>query len=86
MRRGSVYPAGTETRGRAEMEQLYRVRVALRGVNANGDRILTVPDDATIRVVAYDSASTWATIQWNGVLVRVFRQDLETRTESITTA
>jgi hypothetical protein len=70
-----------------QMEQLYRVRVALRGVSAKEDkRIFCVPSGAIVQLIAGGAGGRWATIEWNRVQVRVFKQDLNERTESITTA
>jgi hypothetical protein len=70
---------------RPGMEQLYRVRQTLRGVNVH-NRILTIPRGATLRVIVCEAGEKWATVEWNGVQVRVFNKDLEERTESITAA
>ena len=68
------------------MEQLYRVRVPFRGVCLSGPvkQIVYLPNGATVRLATGGRGGKWATVEWNGVQVRVFWQDLQQQTEPIT--
>jgi hypothetical protein len=68
--------------GPARLDQLLRVHAPFRGVIAKGEKILVIPGGSIIRVLIQNAGDKWATIEWNGIEIRVFQQDLEERTES----
>lgn len=61
-------------------DQQYRVCVPIRGVDAReGKGIITIPDGATVTVIAYPDGDKLITVRWKNRDVMIFRQDLSRR-------